>query len=444
MFVRLYLLLLMGLGLGAGRALAQAAGPVPASLGALPTVAPAGQTVVRALPDFLAVAYGSSPLLNDLRNQVAQNHLDSLRRKAQNGVQVAGIGAAVATPVITNGSGEQVLGYDQAVSNGGNYAGFGQATKPLLNRFQLQTDYRILGSQGLVLRNQGRLSQLDLRRSVTDQFLTAYVAQLQLEFSRTLLAQLRRQDGQLRQLVNAGIFKQTQYLSFYLSVRTQEVSVEQNRLAYRRELGTLRYLSGVADTALVALVPPPAPARRPLAGLASITQRRYTLDSLRYLLDRQAVDASYRPKLSAVLDAGIQAAQPGLLALGHSTGFGAGFLVALPIFDGHQRQLQYQRIELGEQSRQGYRQFLTVQRQQQYDQLRGLIQASEALAGRIREQLRVADALVTAYQQQLATGEVLILDYLNLVTSYRALQFSLTQAETDRLRSEYALDYLGD
>ena len=429
------------LGLAAGAARAQAALP---TLGPLPAAAPAEPGSFRALPDFLAVAYAQSPLLSDLRNQVQQNHLDSLRRKAQNGVQVAGIGAAVATPVITNSSGEQVVGYDQAVSNGGNYAAFGQASKPVLNRFQLQTDYRILGNQGLVLRNAGRLSALDVRRSVTDQFLTAYAAQLQFDFSRTLLGQLRQQDQQLRQLVNAGVFKQTQYLSFYLSVRTQEVTVEQNRLGYRRELGTLRYLCGVADTALVTLAVPGAPVRRALAGLTSITQRQYTLDSLRYQLDRQAVDASYRPKLSAVLDAGIQSSQPGLLALGHSTGLGAGFLLALPIFDGHQRQLQYQRIDLGERSRRGYRQFLTVQRQQQYDQLGALIRTSEALAARIREQLRVAEALVGAARQQLATGDVMILDYLNLVTSYRTLQFSLTQTETDRLRSQYALDFLAE
>ncbi len=436
-----FLRLLPGLLLIGSLAHAQVSPPV---LGALPAIAPTAAAGPRALPDFLATAYQRSPLLGDLRNQVAQNRLDSLRRKAQNGVQVAGIGAAVLTPVVTNRNGEQVLGYDQAVSNGGNYASFGQATKPILNRFQLQTDYRILGNQGLVLRNTGALSQLDLRRSVTDQFLTAYAAQLQLDFSRTLLAQLRQQDGQLRQLVNAGIFKQTQYLSFYLSVRTQEVTVEQNRLVYRRELGTLRYLAGVGDTALLALTPPEAPTHRGLAGFNSITQRRYSLDSLRNVLDHQAVDASYRPKLSAVLDAGIQSSQPALLALGHSTGFGAGFLLALPIFDGHQRQLQYQRIDLSEQSRRGYRQFLTVQRQQQYDQLRGLVRASQALAARIREQLRVAEALVGAAQQQLATGDVLILDYLNLVTSYRTLQFSLSQAETDRLRSEYALDYLAE
>lgn len=431
--------LLLGL---AGAARAQV--PAPAALGALPAAAPALPGSPRRLDDFLQVAYGTSPLLRELGNQVAQNRIDSLRRKAQNGVQVAGIGAAVVSPSITNGRGEQVLGYDQAVSNGGNYASIAQVTKPVLNRFQLQTDYRILASQGQALRNTGRLSALDLRRSVTDQFLTAYAAQLQLDFSRELLAQLKVQDRQLRQLVDAGIFKQTQYLSFYLSVRTQEVTVEQNRLGYRRELGALRALCGVADTALVAVEAPAPPPLRRLAGLGSIVQRQYTLDSLRYGLDRQAVDAGYRPRLSAVLDGGIQSSQPGLLALGHSTGLSAGFQLAVPIFDGHQRQLQYQRIDLDELSRRGYRRFATVQRQQQYDQLLGLIRASEALGTRIREQLRVAEALVGAARQQLATGDVAILDYLNLVTSYRTLQFSLTQAEADRLRSRFALDYLGE
>ena len=398
----------------------------------------------RRLADFLLVARLSSPLLRENANQIGQNRLDSLVRARQNGVQVAGIGSALYYPSVTNSRGESVVGYDNAVTNGGNYAAVAQASKPIFNRFQLQTDYQILASQGQVLRNTGRLSALDLRRSITDQFLTAYAAETQLTFSRTLLAQLREQDKLLRQLVNGGVFKQTQYLSFYLSVRTQEVTVEQNRLAYRRELGTLRALAGVADTALVSIEAPNPPTHRPLAGLLAPAQRQYTLDSLRLLLDRRAVDAYYRPRVSAVLDAGLQSSSYLPQALGRSLGLGGGLQLGIPIFDGHQRQLQYQRLALSEQSRRGYRQFLTGQRRQQYAQLEGLIRASDALLGRIREQLRVADALVGAARQQLATGDVAILDYLNLVTSYRALQFSLTQAQTEQLRSRFALDYLAE
>ena len=428
------------LGLPAAPARAQAP---PPELAPRPAAAPA-PTRPRRLNEFLAVARASSPLLRENANQVGQNRLDSLVRARQNGVQVGGTGAALYYPSVTNSRGESVLGYDNAVTNGGNYAALVQATKPLLNRFQLQTDYQILASQGQVLRNAGRLAALDLRRSVTDQFLTAYAAERQADFSRALLAQLRRQDVQLRQLVNAGIFRQTQYLSFYLSVRTQEVAVAQDQLAYRRELGTLRALAGVADTALLAVEAPAPPARRPLAGRQAPAQRQYTLDSLRLRLDRRAVDAAYRPRVSAVLDAGLQSSSYLPLALRRSLGLGGGLQLAVPLFDGHQRQLQYQRLELSEQSRRGYRQFLTTQRRQQYAQLEGLIEAAGALLGRIREQVRVAEALVGAARQQLATGDVAILDYLALVNSYRTLQFSLTQAETERLRSQFALDYLSE
>ena len=420
--------------------------PAPPVLSSAPTVA-APPASPRRLGDFLLLARQSSPLLRATANQVGQNRIDSLVRARQNGVQVGGIGAAVFYPSITkmvNGDKVQVLGYDNAISNGGNFAAFAQATKPLFNRFQLQNDYQIINSQGLVLRNSGRLSALDLRRSITDQYLTAFAAESQLRFSRTLLAELRKQDDILRQLVNGGIFKQTQYLSFYLSVRTQEVVVEQNRLAYRRELGTLRALTAVSDTTLISLETPTPPTHRPLAGLLAPAQRQYTLDSLRLLLDRRAVDAYYRPRVNAVFDGGLQSASFLPADLAHSVGIGAGLQLGVPIFDGHQRQLQYQRIELSERSRSGYRQFITVQRQQQYQQLEGLIRASDALLARIREQLRVADALVGAARQQLAIGDVAILDYLNLVTSYRTLQFSLTQAETDQLRSRFALDYLAE
>ncbi|MCC3152292.1 TolC family protein [Hymenobacter sp. BT770] len=445
MFFRVPLLICwlagMLLGLPVGRVYAQK--PERTAITPLPAVEPAPASP-RQLDDFLSIARQNSPLLRATANQVRQNSLDSLIRARQNGVQIGGIGSALYYPSVTNSKGESVLGYDNAVTNGGNYAALAQATKPILNRFQLQNDYRILASQGQVLRNTGRLTALDLRRSITDQFLTAYAAERQLTFSRSLLGQLRQQDAQLRKLVDAGIFKQTQYLSFYLSVRTQEVTVEQDRLAYRRELGTLRFLAGVADTALVALETPSPPSHRPLAGLTAPSQRQYTLDSLRLLLDRQAVDAAYRPKVNAVLDAGLQSSSYLPMALAHSVGFGGGLQLAVPIYDGHQRQLQYQRLELSEQSRRGYRQFLTVQRRQQYEQLEGLIRDSDALLARIREQVRVAEALVGAARQQLATGDVAILDYLNLVTSYRTLQFSLTQAEIDRLRSRFALDYLAE
>ena len=406
----------------------------PASASA--QVVPPSPPGPRQLEDFLRAARENSPLLLDLRGQVAQNRLDSLRRVAQNRPYVAGNVVAVAAPVLNR------FGYDQAVTNGGNYGAVASATRPLFNRNLLQNDYRTLANQGQVLRNTGRLSALDLRRTVTDQFLTTYAARQQLTFSQELLAQLRQQDRLLRRLVDGGLYRQTQYLSYYLSVRSQEVAVQQARQAYRRELGTLRYLCGTPDTALVAVAAPAPPTRHALAGLASITQRQYTLDSLRLTLDRRAVDLSYRPRVHAVLDAGVQSSA--LLAVGRRFGASGGLQLAVPLFDGHQRQLAYQRLTVAEQTRRGYRTFLTAQRQQLYDQLQSQARANTALLASLREQLRIANALVAASRQQLATGDITILDYLQLINSTRTFQLGFAQAETERLRTLYALDYLSE
>ena len=388
------------------------------------------------LDEFLAAARQNSPLLGDLRGQVLQNRIDSLRRAAQNRPYVAGNAVAVAAPYSRN------FGYDEAVSNGGNYGTVASVTQPLLNGNILRNDYRILENQGLVLRNTARLSALDLRRTVTDQFLTAYAAEQQWAFSQEILVQLQRQDVLLRRLVNGGLYKQTQYLSYYLSVRTQEIAVQQNQLAYRRELGTLRYLCGIRDTVLRPLETPAPPTHQPLAGLNSITQRQYTLDSLNLRLQRQAIDLSYRPRLQAVADIGLQSAS--LISIQRRFGISGGLQLSVPIFDGHQRQLGYSRLEVSEQIRRGYRSFLTAQRQQQYDQLQNQLRAATQLLVSLREQLRIANILVEAGRQQLATGDISILDYLQLISSTRNFQFSLTQAETDRLRVLYQLDYLSE
>ncbi|MCC3160167.1 TolC family protein [Hymenobacter sp. 15J16-1T3B] len=403
------------------------------------------QQELRTLDEFLTLSRSTSPLLRDFAGQVAQNRLDSLRRRAQQRPQITGNGAAVAAPIIhRRPNGEGGFGYDEAVSNGGNYAAYVGATQPVLGGPVLRNDYRILESQGLVLRNNRQLAALDLRRTVTDQFLTAYAAEQQWTYNQELLRTLNQQDALLRKLVNGGVYKQTQYLAFYASVRNQEVTTQQARLTYRRELGTLRYLAGSGDTALVLLNKPQPPTHRTLAGLGSITQRQYTLDSLRLRLDREAVDLSYRPKLNWVLDAGLQSANPAPLYLTHNVGFSGGLTLTLPIFDGHQRQLSYERIRISEQIRTGYRAFLTTQRRQQYQQLEGLTRESDQLIASIRRQLGIAAALVDAGRQQLTTGDITILDYLQLVSSYRGFQFSLTQAETERLRNLFALDYLGE
>ncbi|WP_177189701.1 TolC family protein [Hymenobacter actinosclerus] len=406
-------------------------GPVAAQ----PLPAPASSVPDR-LEEFLTAAYQNSPLLGDLRGQVLQNRIDSLRRAAQNRPYVAGNAVAVYAPV------SRRFGYDEAVSNGGNYGTVASVSQPLLNGNSLRNDYRLLENQGQTLRNNGRLSALDLRRTVTDQFLTAYAAGQQWAFGQDILAQLRRQDVLLRRLVNGGLYKQTQYLSYYLSVRTQEVTVQQNRLAYRRELGTLRYLCGLRDTVLRPLQTPAPPTHPALAGLGSITQRQYTLDSLNLGLQRQAIALSYRPRVQAVADIGLQSAS--LIAIQRHFGISGGLQLSVPIFDGHQRQLGYSRLEVAEQIRRGYRSFLTAQRQQLYDQLQNQLQATTQLLVSLQEQLRIANALVEASRQQLATGDLSILDYLQLISSTRNFQFSLTQAETDRLRVLYQLDYLSE
>ncbi|QDA61720.1 TolC family protein [Hymenobacter jejuensis] len=402
------------------------------------------QDGVRTLDAFLQLARQNSPLLLDNAGQVAQVRLDSLRRRALQRPQVTGNAAAVAAPIIRRNTttGDGGLGYDEAVSNGGNYTAYVGATQPLFNAPTLRNDYQVLANQGVALRNTGRLAALDLRRSITDQFLTAFAAQQQWSYSQSLLRQLRQQDELLRRLVNGGVYKQTQYLTYYASVRNQEVTVLQNELSYRRELGTLRYLSGVIDTTLLLVERPAPPTHRQLAGLGSITQQQYVLDSLRIGLARRAIDLTYRPQVSWVADIGLQSST--LQQFGNHAGFSGGLVLSVPIFDGHQRQIAYSRLAVDDRIRQGYRTFLTRQRRQQYDQLSGLARASDRLLATIRQQISIANTLIEAGRSQLAAGDISILDYLLLITGYRDLQFSLAQAETERLRNLYALDYLAE
>ena len=78
--------------------------------------------------------------------------------------------------------------------------------------------------------------------------------------------------------------------------------------------------------------------------------RQYHIDSLKLLNSRWLIDFSYKPKTSLYADAGFSST----LAYTPYKHFGAsfGFTVTLPIYDGHQRKIQYSKLDIAERNAQ--------------------------------------------------------------------------------------------
>jgi len=139
----------------------------------------------------------------------------------------------------------------------------------------------------------------------------------------------------------------------------------------------------------------------------------------------QQIGLAYKPKLSLSTDAGYVSS----LAYLPYKNFGASVALNLtiPIYDGHQRKLQYQRLDILEQSRISNRDFYSAQYQQQTAQLAQQLQTINQIINETNEQLKYVHTLMSANQKLLVTGDVHIADYVIAISNYLNAQNTITQ-----------------
>jgi len=126
----------------------------------------------------------------------------------------------------------------------------------------------------------------------------------------------------------------------------------------------------------------------------------------------------------------------------HNFGTSLGLNFSVPIYDGKQRKLQYDKTMLAEQSRQDYQTFYTSQYRQQILQLTEQLKLSDELITQIRKQLLQQENLIALYKIEIEKGLVRFLDFLSVVNSYTETQNTLTVSEMNRLQIINQLNYL--
>jgi outer membrane protein TolC len=392
-----------------------------------------GFTQARTLDQFIEQALSNSPLLKEYRNQSRVNQLDSLRIRAVYGPQVSGNSANMYAPTIKG------YGYDNAVTNGALVSAVVGVNQQIVSRENLNTQFRTIQIQNESLGNTAKLTEQDIKRSVTSQYIQAYSDLEQVRFSREIITQLKKEEAVLRQLTERNVYKQSEYLTFLVTIKQQELTQRQSELQYRNDYAALNYLCGLSDTTAGNLAEPPAR----LAGLPMPEQssffRQFTLDSLMLANSRDLIAFNYRPKLSIFADGGYMSS----FAYQAYKNFGvsAGVNLTVPIYDGHQRKLQYNRLSLAEQTRLGYKDFFSRQYDQQLAQLRQQLNGTDNLMTEINAQVNYAESLIKVNAKLLETGDVRISDYIIAINGYLNARFLLIQNRVTRMQIINQINY---
>jgi outer membrane protein TolC len=382
---------------------------------------------------YLGQALQNSPLLKDFQGQVLANQLDSQRILAGYRPQVNGSSVNTYAPIL-NG-----WGYDQTISNGANFSTLVAVNKTLVSKKNLSTQFDAIRLNSDSIRNNASISEQDLKKSITAQYITAYGDLLQLNFNREMIGLLQKEEEILKQLTTKNIYRQTDYLAFLVTLQQEKLLFKQLQIQFQNDYGTLNYLAGTNDTSAVSLADPQISLVQLPDLYNSVFYRKFIIDSLKLINDRSLIDFSYRPKAGLYADAGYSST----LAYNAYKNFGTsfGFSVTVPLYDGHQRKLLFSKLDIARRTQDSYKRFFTHQYLQQIAQLSRQLRSTEELISEINDQIKYSESLISVNGKLLETGDARIPDYIIALGNYLNARNLLTQNNITRMQIINQINY---
>jgi outer membrane protein TolC len=383
---------------------------------------------------YIASGLKNSPLLKDYANQVLSNSYDSLKIRGGLKPQVSAGAMALYVPGGTN------WGYDSSITNGGNYSALISVNQPLFRNNFRTNQFESIALQNQSLAANAKITETDLKKGITAQYITAYADYSQMEFNRLLLQLLKDEQNLLKPLVEKGIYLQTDYLALSITIRTGEITIKQSMLQYKNDLYSLNLLCGISDTSVVGLSKPDIQLQNNADVSNSPLMMQFKIDSLKNINNKSLVDINYKPKLNAFADAGFMSTAPKNISTNFGTSIGLNF--SIPIYDGRLRSLEYSKISLAENTRSNYRDFYLNQFQLRLLQLREELKSTDELIAEISNQLTEQQKLIDLYKAEIEKGLVRFSDFMLTVNNFANTGNTLKQAEINRQQIVNELNYI--
>lgn len=387
----------------------------------------------RQLNFFLNQAIENSPLLKDYKNQVKINEFDSLLLLATQSPQISFSSNDSYAPVIKG------FGYDDAITNGANVNALIGVNKTLLNGRNNKVQFANLQLLSDAIRNNAIISEQDIKKTIIGQYIITYGDMLQVNFSSAIQDKLRKEEIVLKKLTEKNVYRQVDYLTFYVTLQQNEFKLKQQVNQYKNDYATLNYLAGIADTTQLVLEWPDVTMPVLPEINSSAFFKKYEIDSLTLVNKKTLIDITYRPKLSVFADAGYNSS----LAYKPYKNFGTsiGLSLVIPLYDGKQMNLQYGKIALSENTRAANKQFYTNQYYRQVAQLKQQLQATSGLIDDINQQLKYIEALISVNEKLLQAGEVRVYDYILALNNFLNAKNLINENTISRLQIINQINY---
>jgi outer membrane protein TolC len=388
----------------------------------------------RDLDFYLKQAVQNSPLLNDYRNQVKSSYADSLLIRAAKKPLVEAKSQLLYSPVYHN------FGYDEVVTDGGNYTAVMGISQPVFNKKEINNKFEAVDLQKRSINNSTQISINELNKIITDQYLTSFSGYTDFLFNKNFLEILVKENEIVKQFVKGGVAKQTDYLTLLVETQSQEILVNQLKSQYRKDLMLLGQLSGINDSAWYDLVDPKIEIRGAANIAKSPAYLQYKIDSIRIENEKMAIDIRYRPKVNWFADAGFLTSNPWNFY--KHFGYSAGLSLNIPVYDGKQRGIEKQKLELNENSRQAYQGTYYKQYFQQIQQLNLDLKALNVMSAQVENQLKTSQQLIDTFREQLEAGIIQMTEYINAIKNFKTTSRNINLIYIQKLQVINQMNFL--
>jgi outer membrane protein TolC len=396
------------------------------------TLAAYNQT--RSLDFYLNEGLKNSPLLNDYRNQISSAISDSLLIRAAKQPLLQAKSQLLYSPVYKN------FGYDEVITDGGNYTAVMGVSQNIFNKKELYNKYEAVDLQKQRINNSSVISGYELKKIITNQYLTSFSEYTDFLFNKTFLELFAKENEIVKQFVKNGLAKQTDYLSLLVETQSQEILVSQLKSQYKKDLMLLNQLCGLNDSVLYELTEP----QIGIKGVPDISRSpsyiQYKIDSIRIENEKMAIDIRYKPKVNWFADAGFLTSNPWKFY--RHFGYSAGIGMSIPVYDGKQRDIEKQKLEFSENSRKAYENNYRKQYFQQVQQLNDELKVLDEMSVRLKNQIKTSGELVKVLKDQLEAGIIQMTEYINSVKNFKTISRNVNLVNVQKLQVINEMNFL--
>ncbi len=382
---------------------------------------------------YITAGINNSPLLKDYNNQKLSNVIDSMKILSGYKPQIIGVSTNIFAPYYKG------WGYDATVTNSGIYEQLVTFNQRLVSKKNLANQYEAIKLLNESLTISGKITEQDLRKTITAQYITTYGDWLQIKFNKEINTLLRKEALILKKQAEKGIYRQTDYLGFLVTTQQQELFITQITNQYKYDFAALNYLCALKDTNTVELEEPLLHISVAPDAEGTIFYKQLTIDSLKIKNNAARLDFSYKPKVGLYADAGYLTSFAYQAYKNFGTSFGIS--VTVPIYDGNQRQLLHRKLNIAEQTREGYRDYFKNQFDQQIQQLSQQLHAAQEIINQASEQIKYTETLIEANKKLLETGEARMPDYILAIGNYLTTKNIITQNNITKLQIINQINY---